>query len=301
MEDVDPPDPGADDLLVDIRAVGVNHYDLIRQRGADVAELPRITGLDFSGIVEEVGSNVTGFVPGDRVYGDGAGVDGIQGSLAERLAIPANRVAHLPERWNFEQGAIGHVAVAAWKALITCGDLTVADTVLVHGGAGGLGHLAIQIATAGGAHVITTVGSAEEREFVESMGADTVLDYTRDDLAAAITGATPFNPDIIIDHRPQDYLELDVDVAGDHGRVVYLAGPGGTYDNAPLGRSKNVTMYHLGSKDPAKIGSWLARLARLADAEDIDIEIHRSYPMAEAAQAQQEMLETDIGRIVVTV
>ena len=83
--------------------------------------------------------------------------------------------------------------------------------------------------------------------------------------------------------------------------ILVPYGPGGTYDNAPLGRSKNVTMYHLGSKDPAKIGSWLARLARVADAADIDIEITRSYPMAEAGQAQQELLETDIGRVVVTV
>lgn len=300
IDEIDRPSPHDDEVLVNVRAAGVNGFDITLQSGTKPRELPRTIGLDFAGVVEAVGKRVTSFDVGDRVFGGWGGLPEGSGTYADYLTIPANRVAPLPDNLSFEEGAIGHIGITAWKALVIHGDLTTADTVLIHGGAGGVGHLAIQIAAASGAHVITTVGSPEERAFVNDIGADTILDYTRDDLAEAIDTATDFNPDVIIDHRPQDYLELDIDVAGEMGRIVLLSGPGGRHDNAPVARNKKIQIHYVGTLHLSRTGQWLSRIGRLCSASEISIEVTQTYDMEDASEAQRAYLETDIGIIVVT-
>jgi NADPH:quinone reductase-like Zn-dependent oxidoreductase len=198
------PDPiaKAGEVLVRIRASGVNPLDTkIRAGQAAHAkqQLPAVLGLDMAGVVEEVGEGVTAFKRGDEVYGMTGGVGGLQGSLAEFVAADARLLAHKPKTLSMrEAAALPLSTITAWEGLVDRAGVHAGQTVLIHAGAGGVGHVAVQIAFASGAEVFATV-SADKSEIATQFGA-TAIDYkalTAEEYVARYTGGAGF--DVVYD------------------------------------------------------------------------------------------------------
>ncbi|MGN6581802.1 MAG: zinc-dependent alcohol dehydrogenase family protein [Bordetella sp.] len=172
--DLPMPQIGAGDVLVRIRASGVNPLDTkIRAGAADHARhpLPAVLGMDLAGIVEHVGPGVTDFAPGDEVWAMAGGVAGVQGSMAEFAAVDARLLAKKPANFTMRQAAALPLAIiTAWEGMVDIADVQPADKVLVIGGAGGVGHVALQLAHARGACVFG-VDSADAADYLRSLGA----------------------------------------------------------------------------------------------------------------------------------
>lgn len=173
------------EVLVQIKASSVNPLDLKIKEGAAAharTTLPTILGIDMAGVVVAVGKEVTSFKPGDEVFGMTGGIGGVQGSLAQYAAVDANLLAHKPANSTFKEAAALPLAfITAWEGLVDRANINKDKTVLIQGGNGGVGHIAIQIAKSFGAVVYAT-GSAGQQEVIEGYGA-IFLDYTK--LAAA--------------------------------------------------------------------------------------------------------------------
>src|SRR5271154_1177476 len=200
--DLPRPVPAAGQVLVRVHASGVNPLDTkIRAGKAAHAKqpLPAVLGLDMAGIVEEVGPGVTAFKPGDEVYGMVGGVGGLQGTLAELIAVDADLLAPKPKNLSMRQAAaLPLITITAWEGLVDRGKVHANQTVLIHAGAGGVGHIAVQIARSYGAKVFATV-SPEKKSIVERFGA-TPIDYrssTAEDYVSASTEGKGF--DIVYD------------------------------------------------------------------------------------------------------
>ena len=168
LEDAADPTPGAGQILVDVKAAGVNPVDTTFRSGAHPLSkslaLPWTPGVDAAGDVVAVGEGVSGFSPGDRVFGAA-----VSGSYAEKALLSSLRTANLPEGLSYEEGAsLPVVLYTAYYALIYKAGLKAGETVLIHAGAGGVGCMGIQIAKAAGARVITTVSSEEKPRFAAS-------------------------------------------------------------------------------------------------------------------------------------
>ncbi|MCF4968031.1 zinc-dependent alcohol dehydrogenase family protein [Nostoc sp. CMAA1605] len=180
---------GNTDLLVRLVAAGINPIDTkVRQRGTFYPEqMPAILGCDGAGVVETVGKDVKRFRPGDAVYFCNGGLGGHQGNYAEYTTIDERFAAHKPKSLSFAEAAAAPlVLITAWEALYERGRLEPGEKVLIHAGAGGVGHVAIQLAKLKGATVATTVSSEEKAHFVRQLGADHVIFYRQTDVAQAV-------------------------------------------------------------------------------------------------------------------
>ena len=183
------PEPRAGEVLVRIAASGVNPLDLKIHEGVAAHarhQPPAVLGLDLAGTVEAVGPNVAEFRKGDAVYGMTGGVGGHQGTLAGFAAVDANLLASKPANLSMrEAAALPLVAITAWEGLVDRAAMHAGQKVLIHGGAGGVGHVAIQIAKARGAEVFAT-GSAQSRTYIEGLGAG-FIDYRNETVEAYVT------------------------------------------------------------------------------------------------------------------
>lgn len=224
-------------VRVRIEAAGVNPLDAkIRAGKAAHANqpLPAILGLDMAGVVEEVGTRVKTFKSGDEVYGMVGGVGGLQGTLAQAVDVDADLLAHKPVSSSMREAAALPLAViTAWEALIDHAKVSEGQSVLVHAGAGGVGHIAVQIARAQGAEVFATV-SVDKTAIVERLGA-TAIDYRTasvEEYVQAHTGGRGF--DVVFDTVGGATLDASfVAVKRYSGRVVSALG-WGTHSLAPL-------------------------------------------------------------------
>ncbi len=180
VKEIDKPVAGKGQVLVKVEASGVNPLDMKIKKGQAAhaqVKLPAILGIDMAGVVETVGEGVTAFKPGDEVYGMTGGVGENQGSPAEYAAVDTNLLAVKPKNLDMrEAAALPLIFITAWEGLVDRANVSAGKTVLVHGGAGGVGHIAIQIAKAKGATVFSTVDPAKNK-LMESYGA-TPIDYT---------------------------------------------------------------------------------------------------------------------------
>ncbi|MFJ9532173.1 zinc-dependent alcohol dehydrogenase family protein [Herbaspirillum sp. NPDC101396] len=234
---VDRPVAGAGQVLVRIRAAGLNPLDAkIRagKAGHAQAQLPAVLGIDMAGVVEAIGSGVSGFNVGDEVYGMTGGVGRVQGSLAQFAAVDAALLAHTPANVGMrEAAALPLIFITAWEGLVDRAHVRSGQKVLVHGGAGGVGHIAVQIARAFGADVYAT-GSAEQREVITGYGA-TFIDYrtaTVEEYVQQYTAGEGF--DIVYDTVGGATLDASFIAAKRyHGHVVSCLG-WGTHALAPL-------------------------------------------------------------------
>lgn len=308
LEEVAKPTPKDDELLVKVHAASVNPLDWHFMRGepyvmrlsAGFGKPTDITlGVDFSGTVEAVGRNVTRFKPGDAVFG------GRNGAFAEYLRVREDRVVALkPDNVSFEQAAgVAIAAVTALQALRDKGQLQAGQKVLVNGASGGVGTFAVQIAKALGAEV-TGVCSTRNVELVRSLGADRVIDYTREDFTQGVE-----RYDVIVDnvgnHPFLDYRR----VLTPQGRVVLVGGPGGRWIG-PLTKFVEASVVGPFMSGEQQISAFFAnmtqeemnRLRDLMQSGQVTPVVDRTYPFAELPQAIT-YLETGRarGKVVVTV
>ena len=203
LSDVPDPTPGPGEVLVRVMASGVNPLDTKIRRGeAAHAKMapPAVLGIDMAGVVEAVGPQVEQFGVGDEVFGMTGGVGGLPGSLAELAAVDARLIAHKPSALSMVQAAAVPLGfITSWEGLVDRAGVASGQQVLVHGGAGGVGFLAVQLALARGAQVFAT-GGPSSQEVIRQIGA-TPIDYTRNTLQDYVdecTGGEGF--DIIVDN-----------------------------------------------------------------------------------------------------
>jgi NADPH2:quinone reductase len=228
VADIPVPAPGPGEVLVRIAASSVNPLDTkIHAGAAEHAShpLPAILGIDLAGSVAAVGSAVTDFRPGDEVYGMAGGVGGLQGTLAEYVAVDADLLAAKPASLSMQEAAaLPSVVITAWEGLVDRMEVGAGETVLVQGGAGGVGHVAVQLARAFGAEVFAT-GSAHSRSVIERLGA-TFIDRseTVSDYVLRLTGGRGF--DRVYDTVGGAALDASFQAVRRFGHVVSCLGWG---------------------------------------------------------------------------
>ncbi len=309
VDEIDRPDPAADEVLVEVRAAAVNPVDTYFREGAyEPFALPMIPGIDVAGTVAEVGETVEGFSKGDPVYGTAIGNDHY-GGYAEYAAVPTDRLVVLPEGVDLiAAGGAGVAAVTAWRGLIEHAELQVGDRCLIHGGSGGVGHAAVQLAAAAGAHVITTARPHYHDRLAE-LGADVVLEYSRDDLAEAVLEAVravsgqPAGIDVILDHRMHEYLSFDAEVAATGCRVVGIGekDPQVGFSHSSAARGKDLSLRLMSMFNTPDFRPRLSKVAALLDAGDLEIAVAETYGLEDAADAQRAVLEDSFfGKLVLT-
>jgi 2-desacetyl-2-hydroxyethyl bacteriochlorophyllide A dehydrogenase len=239
VQEVKVPKIRAAEVLVQVEAASVNPLDVKIISGQMQSffpfSTPYIAGTDFSGTIVEVGASATQWTKGDRIFGrlEPAPGDSIQfsrtGALAEFVAVPAVYLAHVPEAVELANAAaLPTAAGTAWQALFETADLKPRQTVLIHGGAGGVGSFAIQLAKSAGAKVITTA-SQENAEFARSLGADEVIDYTTEDFASKVKDV-----DVVLDTIGGDVQKKSFAVLRKGGHLVTTVSPRGA---APAGQA----------------------------------------------------------------
>jgi NADPH2:quinone reductase len=213
-------------IKVKLLAAGINPVDTkIRRNGLFYDQpLPAVLGCDGAGIVVEAGAQVKRFKPGDKVWYCHGGLGREQGNYAEFNVLDERWAGRMPESLPFtEAAALPLVLITAWGALYCRGGLEAGQTVLIHAGAGGVGHVAIQLAKRRGAKVITTVSTKEKAAFVKSLGADEVIFYTETDVATAINDLTAGKgADLVFDTVGGEVLKNSVLATAHFGRLITL-------------------------------------------------------------------------------
>ncbi|MEV6770758.1 NADP-dependent oxidoreductase [Nocardia sp. NPDC051030] len=260
------PEPGPGEVLVRVAAASVNAADWKIRAGliAKFGPPPFTLGFDVSGTVAEVGADVTGYRPGDEVYGM---VLGRSGAYAEYVVLPADFVAPKPASLDHAQAAALPTAVlTAWQALR---EVKPGQRVLVHAAAGGVGHLAVQIAKALGAHVTGTARAANH-DFLRGLGADELIDYTTTDFTSTVGEV-----DVVFDLVGGDYLTRSLAILHPHGRLIDAQG------EEPLDDPRFHRLYVTPS------GTDLREVSALVDRGQLRVEVERVMSMADAAEAHK--------------
>jgi NADPH2:quinone reductase len=226
--DVPTPEPKAGQLRVKVLAAAINPIDTYIRSGAAPMALPKpaITGTDFAGVVDAVGAGVTRFKKGDRVWGSNQGLLGRQGTCAEFVCVDEIWTYPTPAGVTDEQAAAAAlVAITAHLGLFNRAKTRAEELVFVNGGTGGVGSMVVQMAKAVGARVITTAGSAEKVGRAKELGAETVINYKTDDVAAKVKEATRGKGiDVWYETQPPSDLDRTVELMALRGRIIVMAG-----------------------------------------------------------------------------
>ncbi len=295
------PQPRAGEVKVRLRAAGVNPVDTkLRSRGVffDNA-LPAILGCDGAGTVEELGADVTTLKAGDEVWFCHGGLGREPGNYAEYTVVPASTARNKPASLSFEQAAAAPlVLLTAWEALFDRAALERGQSVLIHGGAGGVGHVAIQLARHAGARVCATVGSQANARFVESLGAELAVNYREQSFADALLDWTDGRGvDVALDIMGGQVFEDTFSAMAHYGTLVTLLEPGGNL-NWKQARNRNLRVGFelmltamLADLPEARAhqGEILDRCAALCDAGELNIEVSATLPLARAAEAHRQI------------
>ena len=287
------PAPGPSQILVSVRASGVNPTDWKhRAGGLFLNRLPLVLGWDVSGVVESVGYGVTLFKPGDEVFGMLPYPHGV-GSHAEYVTGPARAFARKPDGIDHVQGgALPLVSLTAYQALVDTAGVQEGQRVLVHAAAGGVGHVAVQIAKSLGAYVIGTA-SKPKHGFLRELGADEVIDYREVDFAEAVKDV-----DVVLDPISGDTRTRSLGVLRPGGTLVSIL-PGQDPDEAAKAARAGVRVETLLVEADHQ---GMNAIAELVDRGALRAHVEETFPLAEAAKAHA-LGERDrtTGKIVLTV
>jgi putative PIG3 family NAD(P)H quinone oxidoreductase len=234
LADVPDPEPGPGEVIVDVAATAVNRADVLQRQGRyppPPGASPYL-GLECAGVVDEVGADVTGWPVGTRVIALLAG-----GGYAERVAVPSGQLLPVPTGLDLlHAAALPEAACTVWSNLCGVADLRRGETLLVHGGASGIGTMAIQLGVALGARVLVTAGSAAKLARCRELGADVTISYRDGDFAAGVAEATAGRgADVILDNMGAAYLGRNVSALAPGGRLVVLGLQGGARGELDLG------------------------------------------------------------------
>ena len=301
LEEVADPQPGEGEVLVRVRAAGVNPVDTYIRSGVHAIKpsLPYTPGLDAAGVVEAVGEGVTRVAAGDRVYTAGT----VGGAYAELAVCKESQVYRLPERVSFAQGAGVFTPYAtAYRALFNRGQGKAGESVLVHGASGGVGTAAVQFARAAGFKVIGTGGTEEGRRLVSEQGAHHVLDHRAPDYLEQLKTLTGGEGvDIILEMLSNVNLGKDLDVLARGGRVVVVGSRGAVEINprALMSRDASIHGLTLFNATPRELEGVHAAIGAGLENGTLNPVVGRELPLAEAARAHEAVLEPGAyGKIV---
>lgn len=276
-----PNDPSDEKVLVKVKAAGVNPIDWKIREGymqqMIPLQFPSTLGMDFSGTIEKVGAGVSGFNVGDEVYGQASVTRGGSGAFAEIALANADSIAHKPKSLNHQEAAgLPFVGVSAWQALVETIGLTDGQKkkILIHGGAGGIGSIAIQLAKRRGAYVATTA-STNDKQFVKELGADEAIDYK-----------TQTFEDLL----PHDYDAVFDTVGGEtYKRSFEVLKRGSGMIVSMLEQPNQQLMEQFGVKAIFQFTQVnrerLTKLAQWVDQNNIRVNVDRTFPLEEAGKA----------------
>ncbi len=303
------PSPDSEEILVRVHAAGINRPDIVQRLGKyppppGTTDIP---GLELAGEVAAIGAKVTRHHIGDRVV---ALVPG--GGYAEFCKVHETNALAAPSNLSMsEAAAIPETFFTVWSNLFERGRLTAGETVLVHGGASGIGTTAIQLAKAFDARIFVTAGSAEKCAACEGLGADLAINYREDDFVARVKAATAGKGvDIILDMIGGDYVGRNYDAAAEDGRIVQIAFMKGAKAEINLAKLQTKRISHTGSSLRPRSVAFKAQIAEalhrrvwpLIEARKVAPIIDSTFPLARAADAHARMeLPAHIGKIVLTV
>ena len=303
------------DMLVRVRAAGLNPVDAKqRVRGTWYpSEPPQILGLDGAGVVEETGHAITDFKPGDEVFYAAGGMGKTPGNYAEYNVIDGRFAAKKPASVSFEEAAaVSCAAITAWESLFDHGGLQKGQRVLIHAGAGGVGHLAIQIAKEHGVKVCTTVSTGDKARFVEELGADRVIRYRDEDFVQAVldwTGGQGVN--VVVDLVGGETFFRNFACTAFYGTVVATLRPDPGVADWTEARLRNLRiawelmlspMYYDLIDVQRHHREILERCAALMDKGKLRVHVDRTFPLEKSAEAHRAIEEGHtMGKIVLTI
>ncbi|WP_328872506.1 NADP-dependent oxidoreductase [Streptomyces sp. NBC_00287] len=285
----DVPEPGPGEVLLKVAGAGVNPGDAVLRAGRvpELVTLPWTPGNDVAGVVERVGKGVTRFVPGDAVYGMLAVTR--RGAYAEYTAAPADALALAPKNLALAHaGAVPLVAVTAWQALAVLARVRPGDRVLIHAAAGGVGHVAVQLAKELGAHVIGTARAANH-DRLRGLGADELIDYTTTDFRTALAPV-----DTVLDLVGGSYGPHSLDVLRPGGLLIGASIDPGTDERQASARGLRYTWV---TAEPS--GELLEQITERIEAGRLRVTVQHTYPLAEAAESHRTIeAKRTTGKIV---
>ena len=300
--EVPDPVPGPGEVLLDVAATAVNRADLLQRKGfyPPPPGSSDIIGLECSGTVAALGEGVTRWQVGDQVCALLSG-----GGYAEKVAVPAGQVAPLPSGVDLVTAAgLPEVAATVWSNVVMGAGLTAGETLLVHGGAGGIGTHAVQVGKALGAVVAVTAGSAERLNRCRELGADILLNYKEVEFEKEVKA------DVILDNMGAKYLGRNVEALNRLGRLVVIGMQGGSTGELNLGAvlSKNATVtatslrYRPVPEKSEIVADLVARLWPLVESGAVEPITHEVLPVQRAGDAHRMLDEGGVfGKLVLTV
>jgi len=303
------PEPGAGEVLIKVAAAGINRPDVFQRRGnyappPGASDLP---GLEVAGEIVGGDAAAGGFAPGDKVCALVAG-----GGYAEYCVAPAVQCLPVPRGLSaIEAAGLPETCFTVWSNVFDRGALQEGETLLVHGGASGIGTTAIQLARAMGNTVYATVGSDERARAVEALGAARGINYRTQDFVQAVRDATGgAGVDVILDMVAGDYINRNMKCLADDGRIVVIAVLGGVRAEIDCGQILSRRLTLTGSTlrpRPVAFKGAIARALRqrvwpLLERGAIKPIVHATFPLEQAAAAHA-MMEAgeNIGKIILTV
>ncbi|WP_033436154.1 NAD(P)H-quinone oxidoreductase [Saccharothrix sp. NRRL B-16314] len=300
------PEPGPGEVLLDVAATAVNRADLLQRQGhyPPPKGTSDVLGLECSGTVAALGEGVTGWEVGDEVCALLAG-----GGYAERVVVPAAQLLPLPDGVDLVTAAsLPEVACTVWSNVVMLAGLKNGETFLVHGGAGGIGTHAIQVAKALGARVAVTAGSAERLARCAELGADVLVDYHRQDFVAEVGRA-----DVVLDNMGAAYLDRNIDVLAPDGRLVVIGMQGGVKAELNIGKllAKRASVSATGLRfrpvdGPSGKGRVVAEVREhvwpMIAAGKVKPVVHEVMPVERAADAHRALEGSGVfGKLVLAV
>ena len=300
--------PGPGEMLIAVAAAGLNRADLLQRQGfyPPPPGASETIGMEVSGTITALGPGVEGWRTGDEVCALLAG-----GGYASQVVVPAGQVMPVPSGVSLvEAAALPEVACTVWSNVFMTAALQPSESLLVHGGAGGIGTMAIQLASALGARVFTTAGTPEKRALCASLGADVVIDYREESFEEVVATHTDGRGvDVILDNMGAKYLARNISALADSGRLVIIGLQGGTRAeldiNALMRKRAAVIGTTLRSRPvegkAAICASVVENVWPLVAAGDVRPIIDAVLPLDEVSQAHRRMEDGDhAGKILLT-
>jgi NADPH2:quinone reductase len=315
LSDVPTPKPGPSDLLVRVHAAGINPLDTkVRKLHMFYpANLPAILGCDGAGTVEAVGSDVKRFKSGDEVYFFNNGLGAAAGSYAEFTVVNQDYAARKPGNLSMEQAAaVPLVLITAWEALVDRVRLKEGETTLIHAGAGGVGHIAIQLARHLGARVATTVSGVEKAKLAKALGAELTIDYKTSDFAEQTLEWTKgAGADVVFDTVGGPTFTQSFPAVRLYGRLATLLSTVCEMPQVNKARMRNIIVGYVQMTTPLLLGNHELRRsqtrileegAKLFEAGKLKVEVSKVLSLAELPEAHRLVAGGHVtGKVVVNV
>lgn len=300
------PQPGPTDVLVRMQASNVNHVDLFVRSGAyrTYTPFPFVIGRDLVGQVVALGAGVGSFAMGDAVWCNSLGHNGRQGAFSEFAVVAADRLYPLPEGVAPEDAAaVVHAAATAYLGLVREAKACAGQTIFLEGGGGAVGSAVLQMAHAMGLRVITSA-AADDQDWCQRLGADTVFDYHRPDLYDAVRQTCQEGVDIWWDTSGHNNFNKCLPLLNRRARIVQMSGFGGANPDLPVGQlyTKDITLcgFAISNASVSDLADAALVINRLLAAGKLQPRIGTTFHLADSAQAHEAMASGRVrGRIVV--